>query len=122
MRRVFAIIAAICGATLCGSYEGLAQYLTGSARNDFIKTTAAGCIRAKAKANEPDVNVVPNSLYEGYCRCYAGLLADKLKIADMEADNTAVTDPIVKAAGRSCYEAMKVEALRLYKAGQYPKQ
>jgi hypothetical protein len=53
MKQAFAVIAVICGATLCGSYEGLAQYLTGSARNDFIKSTAAGCIQAKAKANDP---------------------------------------------------------------------
>ena len=122
MKRALAFIAVVYGASLFGSTEGLAQYLTGSARDDFIKGTAAGCTQAKAKANDPDVNLIPNSLYEGYCRCYAKMLADKLKIADMEAENRAVTDPIVKASGASCYQAMKAEALRLYNAGQYPKQ
>jgi len=122
MKRAVTVISMASGLALCAGTEGLAQYLTGSARNDFIKSTAAGCIQAKAKANDPDVNLVPNSLYEAYCRCYANMLADKLKIADMEADNKTVTDPIVKAAGASCYQAMKAEALRLYNAGQYPKQ
>jgi hypothetical protein len=122
MKHALAVVVMACGLIFYGNHQGLAQYLTGPAREDFVKSTAAGCIQAKAKANDPDVNVIPNSLYEGYCRCYANLLADKLKIPDMEADNRAVTDPIVKASGLSCYQAMKAEALRLYNAGQYPKQ
>jgi hypothetical protein len=122
MKRTTAVLVAAFGLALCANTDGLAQYLTGSAREDFIKGTAGGCIRAKAKSNDPTVNLVPNSLYEGYCRCYATMLADKLKIADIEADNTSVTAPIVKAAGTNCYQAMKAGALRLYNAGQYPKQ
>lgn len=122
MRRVFAVIGVAGGLIIGASTTSFAQYLTGPARENFIKSTAAGCIRAKATANDPDVNLIPNSLYEGYCRCYATMLADKLKVSDMEADNKAVTDPIVKASGASCYQTMKAEALRLYNAGQYPKQ
>lgn len=122
MRRTFTVIGLVGGLAFYASTASLGQYLTGSAREDFIKSTATGCIQAKAKANDPEVNIIPNSLYERYCRCYANMLADKLKISDMEADNRAVTDPIVKTSGLSCYQAMKTEALRLYKAGQYPKQ
>lgn len=120
MKRAFAVIGISCGLVFCGSAVSVAQYLTGSARDDFVKSTSAGCMRAKM--NDLEANVIPNSLFEGHCRCYAHMLADKLKIADMEADNKAVTDPIVRAAALSCYQAMKAEALRLYNAGQYPKQ
>jgi hypothetical protein len=96
------------------------KYLTGSAREDFIKETASGCMRAKI--NDEESKIIPNSLFEGHCRCYANALADKITIADMRSDNKTVTDPIVKAAALTCYQAMKTEALRLYNAGQYPKQ
>jgi hypothetical protein len=102
------------------STESLAQYLTGSAREDFIKGTTDGCMRAKI--NDEEAKIIPNSLFEGHCRCYANALADKIKITDMQSDNKAVTDPIVKASASTCYQAMKAEALRLYNAGQYPKQ
>jgi len=102
------------------STESLAQYLTGSAREDFIKGTANGCMRAKI--NDAEAKIIPNSLFEGHCRCYANALADKIKVTDMQSDNKAVSDPIVKAAALTCYQAMKAEALRLYNAGQYPKQ
>ncbi len=105
---------------LCASTESLAQYLTGSGRENFIRSTANGCMRAKI--NDEEGKIIPNSLFEGHCRCYANALADKLTIADMQSDNKAVTDPIVKAAALTCYQAMKAEALRLYNAGQYPKQ
>jgi hypothetical protein len=49
-------------------------------------------------------------------------LGDKIRITDMQSDNKAVTDPIVKTAAMACYQAMKAEPLRLYNAGQYPKQ
>ena len=52
----------------------------------------------------------------------ANALADKIKIIDVEPENRAVTAPITKAAAASCYQGMKAEALRLYNAGQYPKQ
>lgn len=122
MRRAFAVFGIAGGLAIGTSPASLAQYLTGSVRENFVKSTAAGCIRAKATANDPDANLIPNSLYEGYCRCYASVLADKLKVSDIESDNRTVTDPIVKAAGTSCYHAMKAEALRLYNAGQYPKR
>ena len=96
------------------------KYLTGPSREDFIKGTANGCMHAKI--NDEEAKIIPNSLFEGHCRCYANTLADKITIADMQSDNKAVTDPIVKAAALTCYQAMKAEALRLYNAGQYPKQ
>lgn len=122
MKRALVVIVTIFVLVLCTTTHGLAQYLTGSAREEFVNSTAAGCIQAKAKTNDPDINLVPNSLYQRYCRCYANMLADKLKVADMEADNKTVTDPIVKTAGTVCYQALKTEALRLFNAGQYPKQ
>jgi hypothetical protein len=97
-----------------------AQHLTGSARENFIKDTAGGCMRAKI--NDEEAKIIPNSLFEGHCRCYANALADKLTIADIRSDNKIVTDPIVKAATMTCYQAMKAEALRLHNAGQYPNQ
>jgi hypothetical protein len=62
------------------STESLAQYLTGTAREDFIKSTANGCMRAKI--NDEEEKIIPNSLFEGHCRCYANALADKIKIID----------------------------------------
>lgn len=120
MKQTLVVVAMIGGLALCASTESLAQYLSGSAREDFIRGTVNGCMRAKI--NDEEAKIIPNSLFEGHCRCYASVLADKLKVADMQADNKAVTDPIVKAAALSCYQAMKTEALRLYNAGQYPKQ
>jgi hypothetical protein len=120
MKRDIAVVAMACGLALCASTESFAQYLTGSARENFIRATANGCMRAKK--NDKEADVIPNSLFEEHCRCYANILADKITIADMQSDNKAVTSPIVKAAALSCYQAMKTEALRLYNAGQYPKQ
>jgi hypothetical protein len=77
-------------------------------------------MREKAKDHEFDV--IPNSIAAYYCRCYANTLADKIKIIDMEPENKVATDPITKAATMSCYQVMKAEALRLYNAGEYPKQ
>jgi hypothetical protein len=70
------------------SNSSVSQYLTGSAREDFIKDTPNGCMRAKI--NDEEAKIVPNSLFEGHCRCYASALADKLTIADMRSDNKAV--------------------------------
>jgi hypothetical protein len=96
------------------------QRLSGTAREDFVKVTANGCMRAKIADEE--TKIIPNSLFEGYCSCYANALADKLTVDDIQSDNKAITDPITKAATSTCYEAMKAEALRLYKEGRYPKQ
>jgi hypothetical protein len=110
-----------CGLALCASTKSMAQYLTGSGREDFIRGAVNGCMREKIKDQE--TTVIPNSLFERhYCRCYADALADKIKAADLQSENKAVTDPITKAAAASCYQGMKAEALRLYNAGQYPKQ
>jgi hypothetical protein len=121
MTRALAIVATASGLALCVSTQSLAQYLTGSAREDFVRGTVNGCMREKIRDQE--ASIIPNSLFEThYCRCYANALADRIKIVDLQADNKAVTDPIVKSAAASCYQAMKAEALRLYNAGQYPKQ
>jgi hypothetical protein len=121
MKQVLAVVAMVCGLALCTSTESLAQYLTGSAREDFVRGAVNGCMREKLKDQE--ASVIPNSLFERhYCRCYANALADKIKIIDLEPENKPVTDPITKTAATSCYQAMKAEALRLYNAGQYPKQ
>jgi len=120
MKQALVVVAMACGMALCASTESLAQYLTGSAREDFIRGAVNGCMREKVKDQE--FNIIPNSIAGYYCRCYANALVDKIKIIDMEPDNKAVTDPIGKAAATSCYQAMKAEALRLYNAGQYPKQ
>jgi hypothetical protein len=121
MKQAVAVVVMACGLALCATTESLAQYLTGSAREDFIRGAVNGCMREKIKDQE--ASVIPNSLFERhYCRCYANALADKIKIIDIEPENKAVTDPITKAATASCYQGMKAEALRLYNAGQYRKQ
>jgi hypothetical protein len=120
MKQALAVVVMACGLALCATTESLAQYLTGSAREDFIRGAVNSCMRAKI--SDEEAKIIPNSLFEGHCRCYANALADKIKITDLQTDNKAVTDPIVKAAATSCYQAMKAEALRLYNAGQYPKQ
>jgi hypothetical protein len=120
MKQSLTVVVMACAVVLSATTGSLAQYLAGPAREDFIRSTAAGCMRAKI--NDAEANIIPNSLFEGHCRCYANILADKLKIVDMQSDNKAVTDPIVKAAALNCYQSMKAEALRVYNAGQYPKQ
>jgi hypothetical protein len=102
------------------SSAGGSQNLTGLARENFVKETSNGCMRAKM--NDEDTKSIPNSLFEGHCLCYANALANKLTIADIRSDNKAVADPIMKAAALSCYQAMKAKALELYNAGRYPKQ
>jgi hypothetical protein len=49
------------------STNSLAQYLTGATRENFIKSTAEGCMRAKLQDEE--AKIIPNSLFEGHCRC-----------------------------------------------------
>ena len=52
----------------CASTESLAQYLTGSGREDFIRGAVNGCMREKIKDQE--ASAIPNSLFEvDYCRC-----------------------------------------------------
>jgi hypothetical protein len=120
LKQALAIVTVAFGLVLCGSAECLAQYLTGSARENFIKGTTSACMRSKA--NSEQTKTIPNSLFEGNCRCYANTLAEKITIADMHSNNIAVVDPIRKVAAATCYQAMKAEALGLYNAGQYPKQ
>jgi len=120
LKQALAIIAMSLGLALCASTECPAQYLTGSARENFIKGTTGACMRAKA--NSEETKTIPNSLFEGNCRCYANTLAEKITAADMQSDNKAVKGPILKAAAATCYQAMRAEALGLYKAGQYPRQ
>jgi hypothetical protein len=120
MKQALVAVSMACWMTLSASSESSAQYLTGSARENFIKSTANGCMRAKI--NDEEAKNIPNSLFEGHCRCYANALADKITIANMQSDNKAVIDPIAKAAAMTCYQAMKAEALRLINTGQYPKQ
>jgi hypothetical protein len=118
MKRALAVVTMIFGLAVCASTQCPAQYLTGSAREDFIRGTTKTCMQAKA--NDKETKDIPDSLFEGNCRCYANALAEKIGVADMR--NKAVTEPIAKAAATTCYRAMKTEALGLYKAGQYPKQ
>jgi hypothetical protein len=120
VKRALAITAMAIGLVLGAGTECSAQYLTGSARENYIKGTTSACMRTKA--NSEETKTIPNSLFEGNCRCYANALADKITVADMQSGNTAVTGPILKAAAATCYQAMKAEALGLYRAGQYPKQ
>jgi hypothetical protein len=120
LKQALVIIAMVFGLALGASTECPAQYLTGSARENFIKGTTSACMRTKP--NSEETKTIPNSLFEGNCRCYANTLAEKITAADMQSDNRAVTAPIQQAAAATCYRAMKAEALGLYKAGQYPKQ
>jgi hypothetical protein len=118
MKRALAVGIMVLGLSVCASTQGLAQYLTGSARENFIRSTSKVCMQSKTSNKE--TRDIPDSLFEGHCRCYANNLAEKIAVADMR--NKAVTEPIAQAAAAACYQAMKVEALGLYKAGQYPKQ
>src|SRR6266851_940820 len=117
MNRVVLIAALVSSVSLYAA-PGLSQYLKGSAREDFIKGTSDGCMRAKVQ--DEDSKIVPNSLFVGYCRCYANALADKIPISELPTK--PLNDPVIKEASAVCYQEMKFEALRLYKAGQYPKQ
>jgi hypothetical protein len=120
MKHSLTVSAMTAALLMCAATDSSAQYLAGAAREHFVKGTAAGCLRGII--NDEDAKIIPKSLLEGHCRCYANALADKIRITDMQSDNRAVTDPVVKAATLACYQAMKAEALRLYNAGQYPKQ
>jgi hypothetical protein len=120
LKQVLAIVAIAFGLALCASTASFGQYLTGPARENFIRATTNACMRTKA--NSEETKMIPNSLFEGNCRCYANALADKITIVDMQSDNKAATGPIQQAAAVTCYKAMKAEALGLYNAGQYPKQ
>jgi hypothetical protein len=120
MKRALAGVTIVFAVTVCASTESHAQYLTGSAREDFIKSTAKSCMQTKL--NRKETRDIPDSLFEGNCRCYANALAEKLTVADTRSGNTAATAPIMQAAASICYRNMKAEAAGLYKAGQYPKQ
>jgi hypothetical protein len=120
MKRALAAVTIIFASVVCFGSQSLAQYLTGSAREDFIRGTTKSCMQAKP--NNKETRDIPDSLFEGNCRCYANALAEKLPVADMRSGNRAAIDPITKAASSTCYRAMKAEAAGLYKAGQYPKQ
>jgi hypothetical protein len=118
MKRALAVVMMVLGLAVCASTQGLAQYLTGSAREDFIRSTSKVCMQSKT--SDKETKGIPDSLFEGHCRCYANTLAEKIAVADMR--NKAVIEPITRTAAAACYQAMKAEALGLYKAGQYPKQ
>jgi hypothetical protein len=120
MKRTLAVLTIVSASVVCFGSQSLAQYLTGSAREDFIRSTAKSCMQTKP--NNKETRDIPDSLFEGNCRCYANALAEKLTAADIRSGNTAATAPIMQAASSTCYRAMKAEAAGLYKAGQYPKQ
>jgi hypothetical protein len=118
MTRALAFVTIIFAVTVCTGTQSQAQYLSGAAREDFIRSTTKSCMQTKPNSNE--TRDIPDSLFEGNCRCYANTLAEKITAADMR--NRAVTEPIQRAAAATCYRNMKAEAYGLYKAGQYPKQ
>ena len=100
MKRALALVGIVFGLALCSSTPGLAQYLTGSAREDFIRSTTRSCMQAKP--NSKETRDIPDSLFEGNCRCYANTLAEKITVADMRSGNRTMTDPITKAASAAC--------------------
>jgi hypothetical protein len=118
MQRLPAFVTVVFAVAVCAVTPSLAQYLSGPAREDFIRSTTKSCMQTKPNSSE--TRNIPDSLFEGNCRCYANTLADKIAATDMR--NRAVTEPITKAAAATCYRNMKAEAYGLYKAGQYPKQ
>ena len=120
MKRALAAVPIVFAVAVCAATQSLAQYLAGSAREDFIKSTAKSCMQAKP--NSKETRDIPDSLFEGNCRCYANALAEKLTVADIRSGNTAATAPVKQTAAATCYRNMKAEAAGLYKAGQYPKQ
>ena len=120
MKQALAGVTIVFVVTVCAATQCRAQYMAGSAREDFIKSTARSCMQTKS--NNKETRDIPDSLFEGNCRCYANALAEKLTVADIRSGNTAATAPIMQAAAATCYRNMKAEAAGLYKAGQYPKQ
>ncbi len=118
MKRALAAVTIIFAMAVCASTQSFAQYLAGSAREDFIKSMAKSCMQTKP--NNKETRDIPDSLFEGNCRCYANALAEKLTVADIRSGNTPA--PLMQAAASTCYRNMKAEAAGLYKAGQYPKQ
>jgi hypothetical protein len=101
------------------AFPASAQYLTGANRAEFMRGSVASCMRGKA--NDPDMKVIPDSLVQRYCDCYSNGIADSVTVAQMQKNDPAADEPFIKREGMRCYQAMKDEALRLYKAGQYPK-
>ena len=120
MKRALTSLGIFLAVAICSATPSFAQYLSGSARDDFIKTTTRSCMQAKP--NNKETRDIPDSLFEGNCRCYANTLADQIAAADIRSGNRAAIDPVARAASTTCYRNMQYEAQGLYKAGQYPKQ
>ncbi|UPK28374.1 hypothetical protein [Bradyrhizobium sp. 195] len=122
MGKVRRAVAAISTAVfLISGSPSFGQYLTGGAREQFIKANTASCMREKIKDQE--AKIIPNSLFEThYCRCYASTLADRIPAADLMNHAYPTDNPTTRAASQLCYQTMKAEALRLYKEGRYPKE
>jgi hypothetical protein len=113
--RTYFVLASLALVLSCEA--SFAQYLTGSDRAEFVRGAANSCVRKRPA----EMQVIPNSLFAEYCRCYSNGLADRLTAAQIRAENDAVTQPVIDGVVRICYQAMKDEAIRLHKAGQYPK-
>ena len=63
MKRALAGVTIIFASVVCAGSQSHAQYLTGSAREDFIKSTAKSCMQTKP--NNKETRDIPDSLFEG---------------------------------------------------------
>lgn len=89
---------------LSSSNNGLAQYLTGKERTDFIEYTAGACVlKEKSK---PAADQVPSPTIDQYCRCACERLADLATKAEIHSRDPAVLTPIAREAAQPCLEAM----------------
>jgi hypothetical protein len=97
--------AVTCAAVLSSSNNGLAQYLTGKERTDFMDYTAGACIQ-KEKFR-PTADQVPSPIIDQYCRCVSERMADLATKAELHSRDPAIITPIATEAARPCLEAMQ---------------
>jgi hypothetical protein len=109
------------GITLFIPFDAFAQYLSGTAKEQFIRANVASCMREKLKSE--DAKVIPDSLFErAYCRCYVNALVDRVPAIELLSPSSPTDTPVTRASAQLCYQSMKEEAIRLYREGRYPKE
>ena len=96
--------AVTCVTILSSSNNGLAQYLTGKERTEFIEYTAGACV-LKEKSR-PAAEQVPSPTIDQYCRCVCERIADLATKTELHSRDALVITPIAREAARPCLEAM----------------
>jgi xanthine dehydrogenase iron-sulfur cluster and FAD-binding subunit A len=118
MRALLELAGLIVGAVwLSATNESWAQYLTGKDRANFVTGVMDMCLRPDNP--DPLTAEIPLALFNGYCRCYANGMANRISRRDIQSDNRALADPIAQDVSKRCYETMrKIEALKQPKRPQ----